>query len=879
MDGSGGVVAAGYFSSTAATFGDRVLSSISSGYTANTALVWKLTSTGSTLWAVRGGGTSYDYLQGVAVDGSGGVVAAGYFSSSVATFGDRVMSRIGSTTAVVWKMTSTGSTLWAVRGGGTSYDYLQGVAVDGSGGVVAAGYFSSSVATFGDRVLSRISSGTTALVWKMTSTGSTLWAVRGGGTSYDYLQGVAVDGSGGVVAAGRFSSIVATFGDRVLSRISSSTTAVVWKMSATGSTLWAVQGGGTGYDRMQAIAIDGSGNVVGAGSFGGSVATFGDVVLSGIPSGGYGGTGFVWKLNSDGTTLWAVPGGEVVMGVAVDWAGGVVLAGYFIGVVATFGDRVLSRMANSADGFVWKVDGEGTTQWAVRGGGTSYEYLNDVAVNGTGHVATVGHWSDADDNLEKFGDVSVPTNGLASSDALVWKLFDNRVVDQPPSPPPAASPPPPPTPPPASPAARWADFAVTGGGSSSDHGDSVAVGLDGSIVAAGVFQSAASTFGDVSSFSSANSMLWKMSSLGTTLWVVAGGGGGGGTAGYMGRRKLHYHDITIQPNLEVALDYGGNIFAAGSQVLDPKGTFGGVELTGLSSYRSTDAVVWKVSADGTTLWAVLGGGTNMDLVNGVAADSAGNALVSVGSSASSSSPSTFGDVTFSTNAFAVWKLSAQGTTLWAAQGSLDYLPVTTYRSWLGSVPGSRLSVAVDRSDNAIAVAGVHGRAGTFGHVTFSSSMNILVWKVSDAGITEWAIDGGSSTYDDLNCVIVDSSDDIITAGKFGGKSSAPMGTFGNVTLAWVTGTGVYTDAVVWKLSGQGTTRWTARGGGVGEDSMNGVAVDEARGIVAVGQGRSSLFQLHVPIHHHTIYNFTFKDAHYYTAGSSFLPISPNQSMK
>jgi hypothetical protein len=43
--------------------------------------------------------------------------------------------------------------LWAVGGGGTSSAYLQGVAVDGSGGVVAAGYFSSTVATFGNRTL------------------------------------------------------------------------------------------------------------------------------------------------------------------------------------------------------------------------------------------------------------------------------------------------------------------------------------------------------------------------------------------------------------------------------------------------------------------------------------------------------------------------------------------------------------------------------------------------------------------------------------------------------------------------------------------------------------------------------------------------------
>ena len=52
----------------------------------------------------------------------------------------------------------------------------------------------------------------------------------GGGTSSDFVNGVAMDASGNVVAAGRFDSTVATFGNRALSRISSRTTAFVWKM-------------------------------------------------------------------------------------------------------------------------------------------------------------------------------------------------------------------------------------------------------------------------------------------------------------------------------------------------------------------------------------------------------------------------------------------------------------------------------------------------------------------------------------------------------------------------------------------------------------------------------------------------------------------------
>jgi hypothetical protein len=42
---------------------------------------------GTTLWAVRGGGTGSVQLNGVAVHGAGGVVAAGHFSNSATFYG------------------------------------------------------------------------------------------------------------------------------------------------------------------------------------------------------------------------------------------------------------------------------------------------------------------------------------------------------------------------------------------------------------------------------------------------------------------------------------------------------------------------------------------------------------------------------------------------------------------------------------------------------------------------------------------------------------------------------------------------------------------------------------------------------------------------
>jgi len=442
VDSAGASVAAGSFSSSPAMFEGVNLTNVGS----YDAVVWKVFNTMQppsppplpspppsppspppplseslvTSFAVNGGGTGYEYMQAVAIDGTGGVVAAGYFSSSGATFGGVTLTNAGSDDAVLWKMNAEGTTLWAVRGGGTSSDQLYGVAVDGAGGVVAAGYFSSSTATFEGVALS--SSGSNdAVLWKLNAEGTMLWAVRGGGTSTDRLYGVAVDNSNAVVAAGRFSSNPATFGDVALARTGYGAAAVVWKVSAEGTTLWAVRGGGTDSAYLKAVAVDGMGAVVAAGDFGGATVTFGGVALTNNGS-SYSPDVVVWKLSGEGTTLWAVRGGgtsyDYLYGVAVDDAGAVVAAGYFSSSSAMFGGEALTK-AGGEDAILWKMNSEGTTMWG-RGGGDGYETLQGVAVDGANDVVATGYFNSL---VATFGgDVLTNAGSSGSKDGLLWKV-------------------------------------------------------------------------------------------------------------------------------------------------------------------------------------------------------------------------------------------------------------------------------------------------------------------------------------------------------------------------------------------------------------------------------------------------------------------------
>ena len=394
VDGAGAVVAAG------TSYGD--------------ALLCQRTAEGTMLWAVRGGGTGNDQMNGVAVDGAGAVIAVGYIQSSTATFGSVVLTRAGSWDAVVWKLSAEGTTLWVVRGGGVAVD-LNGVAVDGAGGVVAVGNFWGSLATFGDVALTT-AGGLDAVVWKMSFEGTTLWAVRGGSTSSDYIYGVAVDGAGAVVAAGHVLSSLATFGEVALTT-AVAVGAVLWKLNAEGTTLWAVCGGGSSIDSLNGVAVDGVGAVVAAGVFKSSPATFGGVALT--PAGSS--DAFVWKVSAEGTTLWAVRGGglssDYLNGVAVDATNAVVAAGHSLSAQATFGGVTMTT-AGSSDAVLWKLSDEGTTLWAVCGGGTSADELTGVAVDKTGAVVAAGYFNSS---TATFGGVALTSAG--SGDAmLLWKV-------------------------------------------------------------------------------------------------------------------------------------------------------------------------------------------------------------------------------------------------------------------------------------------------------------------------------------------------------------------------------------------------------------------------------------------------------------------------
>jgi hypothetical protein len=344
----------------------------------------KYSSAGVALWTNRynGPGNGHDWAVGVAVDRSNNVivtgrsdVSAGWFNWDYATI----------------KYSSAGVALWTNRynGPGNNSDEARAVAVDGSNNVIVTGY---SIGSEGTAAYTTI---------QYSSAGVALWTNRysGPGIGDDRAAGLAVDRSNNVIVTGcsisangyayydfatiKYSSagvplwtnrcdgsrsrydspyilpvdsgnnvIVTGYSD--VSGYGTNDDYVTIKYSSAGVPLWTnrYNGSDNGYDHAWAVAIDGSDNVIVAGS---SQSSGGDSDYATI------------KYSSAGVPLWTSRyngpgnGDDGATGVAVDRSNNVIVMGNSGGDFVTVKylcvpSPVMSNLSGTNGTFQMRVD-------------------------------------------------------------------------------------------------------------------------------------------------------------------------------------------------------------------------------------------------------------------------------------------------------------------------------------------------------------------------------------------------------------------------------------------------------------------------------------------------------------------------------------------
>ena len=196
------------------------------------------------------------------------------------------------------------------------------------------------------------------------------------------------------------------------------------KLDAAGAVVWAVAQNAADQEVIAGMASTGAGDMVLAATFAGTVSFGGSPLVS--TAGNYdlvvakyaGATGaHVWSQRYGGS------GEEHALGMCVDPAGDVYVAGYFLGTANLGGGNLAS--AGAADGFVAKYHGtDGSFVWGIRFGGGDNDYAETIACDGARAVVG-GRFRSATinvggANLVNQGQDDLFLAAFASSGGHVW---------------------------------------------------------------------------------------------------------------------------------------------------------------------------------------------------------------------------------------------------------------------------------------------------------------------------------------------------------------------------------------------------------------------------------------------------------------------------
>jgi hypothetical protein len=343
----------------------------------------------SWLWAKTAGGTNNDEAYAVATDASGNAYVAGYFDSPTITFGTTTLTNVGAYDIFLVKYGSSGNVIWAKSAGGTSYEHVNSIAVDTSGNIYMAGYFTSDTVKFGTNTL--LNTGGTdntadLFLVKYNSTGNVLWAKSASGLGDDKANSVAVNAAGDVYVTGNFTSFYLAFGSDTLTNADNASYTddiFIAKYDKNGNVQWAEKAGALGWDEGNSVAVDAAGNAYLAGIFESPTIIFGSVTLTNTDNSGNTDDIFLTKYNGSGSVQWAKSaigdGNDYDQSVAVDGSGNSYVTGQFQSATMIMGATTLTNAdvsGNNFDLFLAKYNASGNVLWAKSAQG---EYNDDAA--------------------------------------------------------------------------------------------------------------------------------------------------------------------------------------------------------------------------------------------------------------------------------------------------------------------------------------------------------------------------------------------------------------------------------------------------------------------------------------------------------------------
>ncbi len=360
-------------------------------------------------------------------------------------------------------------------------------------------------------------------------------------------EAMAFDGQGNIIVAGSFVGQIDFGGGEILSK--GGLDIFIAKYASDGSYLWSKGIGGSRDDWAKAVAVDSSGNIIITSWSGSGSVDFGGGPISLV-------AGYLAKYDPNGGYLWAKAlGTNIADGTALDTDsyGNVIVSGYFTGP-CDFGGGPISSV-NSGDAFLAKYDPRGGYLWALRAGGSSANgtQVGQLIVDHSDEIVMTG-WTTGAGSM---GGVSFP--GFGSNDIFLVKYS-------------------------AAGAPRWSKSL---GGAGQDRGRGVAIDSLNNIVMTGLLGDNA-TLGN-GTLMGGGIFLSKYSPTGITLWSENFPPPAGATC-------------SLENGNAVTVDGGDNIAITGAVVGDAN--LGGGLLPMTSGDNNNNTYIAEYTSAGSNIWGV-----------------------------------------------------------------------------------------------------------------------------------------------------------------------------------------------------------------------------------------------------------------------------------
>lgn len=401
MDLWGNIYIAGAFNGTVDFNPGVGINNLAAIGTSSNAFILKLTSVGNFVW-VKGFIGSGSEVKDIAIDNEGNVYTTGWLGGTTDFDPGPNTYNLFGNTSFISKLDSAGNFVWAKFIEGPGQDAGYSIAVDDSGYVYSAGFFSGTddFDPGPESYYMQSVAGNDIYVLKFDSSGSFIWAKSLGGNQNEQAFSLALDSESNVFTTGYFEGTVdfdPGAGTYNIQENGNSDVGDVFvaKLDSSGNFIWAKCMGGSGYDWAYDLVLDERSNVYTTGFFDPTNPDFDP------------GTGtyflnpaqpvFISKLDSSGDFVWAKNLGQSGYGYKTSLA----IKENYLYINGSFeatadfdpgsGNAQITSQGQH-DIFMAKLDTSGNFFWAESFGGIDEDLGQGLVVNETGTLFITGYF-------------------------------------------------------------------------------------------------------------------------------------------------------------------------------------------------------------------------------------------------------------------------------------------------------------------------------------------------------------------------------------------------------------------------------------------------------------------------------------------------------